>query len=254
MGGGGAIKYNDKEYFIYPPEKLKEIEFDAILIAAGEQYHSQILRELEKLNIPKEKIKISEAVNVIKLARLNFIKTLSVMQAEKNIYANAAELGVYKGETAKYINAYFKDSNFYLLDTFEGFDTRDIQKEIELDTKSKVAQTSDFSDTSLEAVKRILPYPQKCHFIKGYFPKSTEKMPNDLQFGFVNIDVDLYQPILEGLEYFYPRMVKGGTILVHDYFHPYYTGVKKAVDEFCLKTEIEAMPIGDGISMAIKKE
>lgn len=90
-------------------------------------------------------------------------------------------------------------------------------------------------------------------FVKGFFPQSTSQVPNDLQFSFVNIDVDLYQPILEGLKYFYPKMIKNGTMLIHDYFHPYYTGVKKAVDEFCLDLGINILPIGDGISVAIRK-
>lgn len=174
-----------------------------------------------------------------------------MMQKELEISANVAELGVWKGETARYINAYFKDRDFYLLDTFEGFDARDIKKEVELNTKSKVAQTVDFSDTSLEYVKNVLPYPKKCYFIKGYFPQSTSQMPSDLRFCFVNLDADLYQPILEGLNYFYPRMIRNGVILIHDYFSPYYTGVKQAVDELCLKHNIKAMPIDDGVSVMI---
>lgn len=48
-------------------------------------------------------------------------------------------------------------------------------------------------------------------------------------------------------------MIKNGTMLIHDYFHPYYTGVKKAVDEFCLDLGINILPIGDRISAAIRK-
>jgi len=69
---------------------------------------------------------------------------------------------------------------------------------------------------------------------------------------FVNIDFDLYQPILAGLEYFYPRMVKGGIIVVHDYFSETYKGVKQAINEFGKKDDgIKLFPIGDGISVGI---
>ena len=69
---------------------------------------------------------------------------------------------------------------------------------------------------------------------------------------FVNLDFDLYQPTLAGLEYFYPRMVKSGIILVHDYFSRVYKGVKQAIFEFDKKENgIKLFPVGDGISVGI---
>lgn len=72
-------------------------------------------------------------------------------------------------------------------------------------------------------------------------------------FCFVNIDTDLYDSILSGLEFFYPKMCKGGVILIHDYFSLGYIGVKKAVDTFANKNNLYILPIGDGISVAIMK-
>ncbi len=45
----------------------------------------------------------------------------------------------------------------------------------------------------------------------------------------------------------------GGVILIHDYFNSGFPGVKKAVDEFCQKHNIFAIPIGDDISIAVCK-
>lgn len=44
------------------------------------------------------------------------------------------------------------------------------------------------------------------------------------RFVFVNLCFDLHQPILEGLRFFYSKMVKEFVILVHDY---HYTGLLK---------------------------
>lgn len=49
-------------------------------------------------------------------------------------------------------------------------------------------------------------------------------------------------------------MVKDGVILVHDYFHPFYTGTKKAVDEFAVEMNLRTLPIGDAFSVMIVKE
>ena len=46
------------------------------------------------------------------------------------------------------------------------------------------------------------------------------------------MDADIYSSTLDGLEYFYPRMSKGGVILFDDYNFPHAPGVAKAVQEF----------------------
>lgn len=48
---------------------------------------------------------------------------------------------------------------------------------------------------------------------------------------FVSIDVDLEQPIYDGLDFFYPRLEKGGYIFIHDYNGP-LLGVERAVDRY----------------------
>ena len=63
----------------------------------------------------------------------------------------------------------------------------------------------------------------------------------------------MYTPTIEGLRFFYPRMMPGGIILVHDYFTKFYHGVKQAIDDFEKEMSIilTRVPIGDGISIAI---
>lgn len=97
-----------------------------------------------------------------------------------------------------------------------------------------------------------MPNPHKVIIKKGYFPQTTAGLENK-SFCFVNLDPDLYEPILAGLEFFYPRLVRGGVILIHDYYNNGYVGVKKAVSEFCEKMDLFAFPIGDDISIAIQK-
>ena len=55
----------------------------------------------------------------------------------------------------------------------------------------------------------------------------------DEKFCFVLIDLDLYKPTLEGLNFFYPKILRGGYLFVHDYNSPEsnYAG-SRAVNEF----------------------
>ena len=144
-----------------------------------------------------------------------------------------AELGVYKGGTAKFIHTLLPDRDYYLFDTFSGLPP-EILNEKEKESASKV----DFQDTSLEEVKTYLGC-KKFIFKQGFFPDTTKGI--DEKFAFVYLDADLYQSTKDGLEYFYPRLTKGAIIVVDDYGSRYWSGVTDAVDEFKKKNKVRFM-------------
>ena len=105
----------------------------------------------------------------------------------KNLQGNVAEVGVYKGKFAQYINQYFPSRKLYLFDTFQGFDEKDIKAEIKLGLNN-VGQ--NFSNTSVDIVLKNMPFPEQCIIKKGFFPETTEGI--DDTFVFVSLDTDLY--------------------------------------------------------------
>ena len=159
-----------------------------------------------------------------------------------------AELGVYKGDSANILHLMDNDREFHLFDTFEGFKNKDLSRE---SGKAATYTTANFADTSLSKVKRKLS-SSKFVFHQGYFPESTKDM-GEMKFALVNMDVDLYNPTKAGLEYFYPRLSKGGVIIIHDYT-PEWQGIIKAVDEFCETNSIikVLLPDVDGTVMIFK--
>jgi hypothetical protein len=56
------------------------------------------------------------------------------------------------------------------------------------------------------------------------------KEHQEMSFSMVNVDLDIYEPIKATLEHIFPRVVRGGIILLDDYEG--YPGAKKAVDEY----------------------
>ena len=122
-----------------------------------------------------------------------------------------AELGVWKGNTASLLATMARrlGRTAYLLDTFEGFSDRDLHG---IDAGGKPGV---FSDTSLAEV-RALVGDENVRFVKGYFPDTTSQLPDDAAFCLVHLDCDLYAPMMTALQYFYPRLVAGGFLIVHD--------------------------------------
>ncbi len=56
--------------------------------------------------------------NYFDYVRLSALELISFRIKNKQLVGNVAELGVYKGKFARYINQYFSDRTLYLFDTF----------------------------------------------------------------------------------------------------------------------------------------
>jgi O-methyltransferase len=165
---------------------------------------------------------------------------------KKNVAGAFAELGVYKGETAFFIHQMDIYRKLLLFDTFKGFNATDLENEKGKDAKFN---TSNFSDTSLAAVKTLFEATNNVEFFAGYFPESSVNVKEE-QFAFVHIDADLYLPTKAALEYFYPKLSDGGIILIHDVNHT-WEGVAKAVAEFELSIHESFLPIADWQGSAV---
>ena len=167
---------------------------------------------------------------------------LAARQIARNGVAGAvAELGVYQGDQAALINRLFPDRTLYLFDTFTGFDASDVSADSGRGFSR--SSTADFTNTSVELVLGKLPFADRARPVPGFFPTSTAGIED--RFAFVSLDVDLYEPTLAGLEWFYPRLNDGGYIFVHDYNNVRFTGVRHAVDRFVAATGCSCVPIPD---------
>lgn len=233
---------------IISPNEIKNYDYDKIIVAIMTSYR-EVAEKLEReLGVPKEKIDTNYST-MSTTNRNKFLLYFAKIVYDKNMLGSVAEGGVFTGEFAKQINQIFHDRTIYLFDTFDGFDERDVAFEQKMGFSGPVG--GYFKMTSEEKVMSVLPYPEKAIMRKGYFPGTVEGI--DDKFVFVNLDFDLYNPTLAGLEFFYPKMVHNGVILIHDFFNDTYKGVKVAVDEFCKKNRIAYIPIADEISVAIVK-
>jgi len=146
---------------------------------------------------------------------------------KNNVKGAFAEVGVYKGETARIIHLMDNSRTFYLFDTFFGFNNKDLESEQSSDEKYT---TQNFADTNIDSVKSLVNGNQNLIYCQGYFPETVVNI-KDAQFAFVHLDADLYKPTLAALLYFYPLLSPEGVIMVHDYNHN-WDGIKRAVDEF----------------------
>ena len=169
----------------------------------------------------------------------------SIVNTQTTMEGNLAEVGVYQGGSAKLICEAKKEKNLYLLDTFIGLPevTND-------DTHfgEKHWHDNEFNNTSVESVKKLLSKYENVHVIKGEFPESGKEII-EKSFCFVHLDVDLYKSTIDALKFFFPKMVQGGIILIHD-FHS--DGIQKAFEEFKNENQIQLIELTGSQAMIIK--
>jgi len=148
-----------------------------------------------------------------------------LVEATSKLGGAMAEIGVFRGASARLIREADTARPLHLFDTFEGLPETIID-----DTAHRqgVLEKGQFS-CSLDTVTSYLVDCQNITFHKGVFP-STASDVAEQRFSFVHSDVDIYESTNAVLEFFYPRMVVGGVILTHDYASA--EGVGKAFDGF----------------------
>ena len=163
---------------------------------------------------------------------LNFFQNIEA--ANKLAPGDYLELGSHRGFSLRVIYRFMDRSRtLYSLDTFEGFDERDIAVE---QTKYATSWTAgSFAPTSVERVARYVGdgmWPANLKIVKGWFPESFKGL-EEIRWRFVHIDFDLYQPIKTALETLWKPLLPGGIVMVHDYGCYGFPAARRAVDEFC---------------------
>ena len=122
------------------------------------------------------------------------------------------------------------NNNFFLVDSFEG-----LSEILEEDKPENIniyqSQKGDLK-SNISNVENLFTDFDNVHILKGWIPEIFNILEPSNKYKFVHIDVDLYEPTLKSLEFFYPRLVEGGIIVCDDYNSKHFSGSKKAWDEF----------------------
>jgi len=167
---------------------------------------------------------------------------LKGLEDTKKIPGNIIECGCARCGTSVILARYLKANNIkkkvYSLDSFEGFDPKELKKE-KKDGFTK-ADSNAFSYNSYEyVIKKIrkLGVSDILFPIKGFFQQTLPKVNSDFCMGF--IDCDLSESITYTAETVWSRLSNNGFLFFDDYGFENFQGVKPAVDEFIKKHQNE---------------
>lgn len=176
----------------------------------------------------------------------------ALVNAVRYIVANGVagdivECGVWRGGSSMAAALMLKElrderRHLHLYDTFEGM-SPPTEEDVTLDgiaAKGKFVdrqlseESSDWCRATLDEVRLNVAgtgYPaDRLHFIKG---KVEATLPASMPAGpiaLLRLDTDWYESTRHELVHLYPRLVRGGVLIIDDYGH--WAGARKAVDEY----------------------
>jgi len=166
----------------------------------------------------------------------------------KDLEGDTAECGVFEGASSYLIlkSNSGTGKEHYIFDSFEGLSKIE-ENDFVINKKIPQWKESDLS-VGENVVRHNLDEFENVHYLKGWIPERFGEISNK-KYSFAHIDVDLYQPTLESINYFYNRMVVGGMIVCDDYGFNTCPGAYKAMKEFFSdKTEsIIHLTTGQGV-------
>lgn len=157
-----------------------------------------------------------------------------------------AECGCYEGASAFFMAQASVHGSLCLFDSFQGISEPGI---IDHNKEQNVSQwVKGDLYSSEESLRNALAGIDSIYIFPGWIPHRFNEV-TERKFRVVHIDVDLYQPTRDSLEFFYPRMCKGGVIVMDDYGFLTCPGARAAADEYAQKNNIHIMhlPTGQGI-------
>jgi hypothetical protein len=139
------------------------------------------------------------------------------------------EMGVYQGGSAGLIGKLGEEKTLRLFDSFQGVSEPGPEDQ---PTAEDLNEPAMWAGEWRGDVKRAaLNIGREAIFHVGWIPETFAQVPQDAKVSFAHVDVDLYRPTKDSLQFILPRLSEGGIIVVDDFDIPRNPGVRKAVEE-----------------------
>jgi hypothetical protein len=206
-------------------------------------------------------LKVAETIHMVKPYTLTSVPRLIALcdavqyVVDNQIPGDIVECGVWKGGSMMavartLIQANDQSRHLYLFDTYEGM-TPPSDKDISIFGASakNLLQSEDKSDPEsvwcvapLEGVRKAMDrvgYAEsKVHFVKGLVEETIPSMAPE-KISLLRLDTDWYDSTRHEMEQLFPRLSKGGVLIIDDYGH--WQGARQAIDEYIKKNKLQIL-------------
>ena len=235
-------------------EKNIKIIFENIKLENNIDFF-KLWKETYKIVNPSKSLDLNNMLTAIRINKSFYLCKYFIFA--KDLKGDFLECGVLKGFCSYLLRSLedqlFKDTinNYFLIDSFEGLsDFLDEDKSLNPDI---IQNKKGDLKANIEDVKVLFNQFKNVNIIKGWIPKVFESLDEKNKYKFVHIDVDLYQPTFDSLNYIYDKIVEGGILITDDYRSPSFPGNQKAWEKYFNSKNIRSLSLPSGQAVVIKE-
>lgn len=175
-------------------------------------------------------------------------------EAVAKVPGSTAECGVYRGIGSAIICQTLRD-HYAPADRHFGFDSFagvSAPQELDRTADDRLAWKAGQLKTDMAATAAMLQEFANCQLVQGWIPQ-TFPIAESHRFRLVHIDVDLYDPTLASLAFFYPRLNPGGLIVLDDHGFAGCPGARRAAIEYFADKPDQVIDLATGQGFIMKR-
>lgn len=234
--------YHRMEMGEYKPIDVSNVSWKTRLLLIGDK----ILRKKGYAICKKIKFNKEDRVNgrdwpayadtMIGLKRLNNLEYCVRSVVEENIEGDLIETGVWRGGSTIFMKALLeifgdRTRNVWVADSFEGLPkpNKEKYKADEFDEHYKINELAISKETVENNFKKYGLLDERVKFLKGWFKDTLPSAPIQ-KLSLLRLDGDMYESTMDGLVNLYPKVSRGGYVIIDDY--DAVKGCKKAVLDY----------------------
>jgi hypothetical protein len=138
---------------------------------------------------------------------------------------------------------------FYLFDTWQGVPPEQMsEEEKRADVFDRNKKYQDGDATHAAVLRKFSRWPNAV-VVRGRVPDTLGAMADSKAVAYASIDMNVAAPEIAAIDFLWPRIARGGFILIDDYGWALHLAQKKAWDDFARKqgVMILALPTGQGL-------
>lgn len=175
--------------------------------------------------------------------RLDNIRALIEDIVEQGIEGDLIETGVWRGGSTIFMRAILKslevtDKTVWVADSFQGLPKPDAKYPAD---DGDTFHIFGFLAVSVDEVKKNFEryhlLDDQVRFLEGFFEDTLPDCPVE-KLSLMRLDGDMYSSTIVALESLYPKLSKGGYVIVDDYYA--VSACKEAVDDYRKTHQIQS--------------
>jgi O-methyltransferase len=174
--------------------------------------------------------------NYTMIPKRTFIGNLALKKEMSWVEGCVVECGVWRGGmSAAMAEVLGKKRKYYLFDSFEGLpQAKEIDGQAALNWQQDTSSSIYYNNckAEIEFAKECMNIAGVPHYelVKGWFASTLPLFHEEEKIALLRLDGDWYDSTMDCLKYLYPKVAKGGIIVIDDYYA--WDGCCRAVHDY----------------------